>query len=669
MGTGCGHERPATGWGDTRTVKGWAAWLLAVGLSLTATAQAALRLELQEDGLTEAERSVSQQFLQEALDRLPPRFISEIDQTLSVRWRDGMPPEVYGRASQTSAQIELNASLLPLLVDGSAATDRTGRPHQTQRQELLATLLHELTHVYDRARLWSADERSLQQNCRRIVRQQGLAALPEGCIGQTDRRFTLSDDPALLDLAGWPQKSGGRGERETENYQQARSPDRYELTNAREFVAVNMEYFLLDPQYACRRPSLARYFSTHFSFEPFPQVTCSQQYPYLNAGSDFSQEPLARLDPERVYSVEYLLADANQEWASRWGHSMLRLVICAPGRPLGQDCRLDLDQHLVLSYRAFVGDVQLSSWSGLMGDYPSRLFVLPLDQVIEEYTKVELRGLLSVPLKLTREQISDLVIRAFEQHWNYDGRYYFISNNCAVETLKLLRSGSGDQRLQSLDNILPNGVLAILNSRGLADMSVLDDPQYALKWGYRFDSYRDRYQTMFEVLRKSLPITQTQVEDWLNLPAEQRRVWFAQASLRASAALLILEQAALRRHLLLVQDELKQRYMSKDASDAQVEKAGRVLQQVMEGSGFLSQPAQLLDQGYGLPLAEDWQHLQAQSQARQQELKQMSETLDEQIRQLVSPERMAELKATEENVTVINQHLRELHRASGGVTL
>src|SRR3546814_13852419 len=46
---------------------------------------------------------------------------------------------------------------------------------------------------------------------------------------------------------------------------------------------------------------------------------------------------------------------------SRWGHSMLRLVICAPDRPRGPDCRLDLDQHLVLSYRAFVGDVQLRS--------------------------------------------------------------------------------------------------------------------------------------------------------------------------------------------------------------------------------------------------------------------------------------------------------------------
>lgn len=128
-----------------------------------------------------------------------------------------------------------------------------------------------------------------------------------------------------------------------------------------------------------------------------------------------------------MYEIDYLLAEANQNLVSRWGHSMLRLVICAPGRPRGPDCRLDLDQHLVLSYRAFVGDVQLSSWDGLVGKYPSRLFVLPLAQVIDEYTKTELRGLASVPLKLTRQEINDTVEHAAEMHWSYDGNYFFIS--------------------------------------------------------------------------------------------------------------------------------------------------------------------------------------------------------------------------------------------------
>ncbi|ERI51213.1 hypothetical protein N878_23385, partial [Pseudomonas sp. EGD-AK9] len=451
--------------------------------------------------------------------------------------------------------------------------------------------------------------------------------------------------------------------------QVARSPDVYELSRPLEFVAVNLEYFLLDPGYACRRPSLARYFREHFAWAP-AQADCAGGHAYLNAGRDFARQPLGRLDPERVYAVDYLLAEANQQWMSRWGHSMLRLVVCAPGRPRGPDCRLDLDQHLVLSYRAFVGDLQLSSWDGLTGVYPSRLFVLPLEQVVEEYTKVELRSLASVPLKLSRDELEQLVARAVEQHWSYDGDYYFISNNCAVETLKLLRSGTAHPDLQALDSILPNGLLQLLAARGLADTAVLDDPREALRLGYRFDSFRERYQAMFAVLRQRLPIAQDNVEAWLEQPASARRDWFAEADLRASAALLLLEQAALRRQLLLAQDELKRRYLSgRAAGDPNLDKAGAALEQILAGSGFLSRPAELLDGGYGLPQAGEWHSLETQSRQRQQQLRQLSDELDAEVRKLLAPARLAELQANEANLVALGAHLRKLHQDSGGLQL
>src|SRR5690606_35260215 len=118
-----------------------------------------------------------------------------------------------------------------------------------------------------------------------------------------------------------------------------------------------------------------------------------------------AETPLLQLDPARVYAVDYLLAEGNDRFMSRWGHSMLRLVICAPDRAPGPDCRLDLQYHRVLSFRAFVDDVQISSWRGLTGSYPSRLFVLPLAQVVDEYTKVQLRGLQSIPLRLSPMEI------------------------------------------------------------------------------------------------------------------------------------------------------------------------------------------------------------------------------------------------------------------------
>ena len=652
-------------------MKALAAWLLAGGLLFfSATASAALELLIDDPGLTAAEHSATQALLEEATAALPPAFIAALDRTVHVSWTTHMPEDAYGQAGLVST-LELNRRLLPGLVDGSAATQKTGRPHGTVRAEMLATVLHELTHLYDRARLWPARDRALITRCRQQQAALGEVGLAQACRGQTERRFTLSDDPRLLDLAGWPQAVGRRGEREQANRQIARSPDLYETSSPKEFIAVNMEYFLLDPAYACRRPELYAYLKGHFGWAPASQANCPTALPFLNAGSDFARQPLGLIDPERVYEVDYLLAEANQNWVSRWGHSMLRLVICAPGRPRGPDCRLDLEYSLVLSFRAFVNDVQLSTWGGLNGAYPSRLFVLPLSQVIDEYTKTELRSLASVPLKLSRLEIQSLVRHAAEMHWSYDGNYYFLSNNCAVETLKLLRAGTQNPALQSMDSIVPNGLLSVLEARGLADGNVLKDKREALRRGYLFDSFRDRYQAMFTILKQQLPIPQNTVEEWLEQPAAARDAWFAKADLRTSAALLLLEQAGYRRQLLLAQEEVKQRYLgARDAGDQSVGNANETLQAILANSGFLSRPAELLgSEGYGLPQESEWKRLEQASGERQRQLQQLSVDLDKEVRALLTPERAAAIAASEANLKAIGQHLRDLHKASGGLIL
>ena len=647
------------------------AWLLAgIVLLLGNTAQADLQLRLKTTGLSPAQQQASQALLDEAMQALPPQFIQQLDRRIDVGWTDDMPVNAYGQASLVS-ELDLNRNLLDSLTDGSAASKKTYRPHGTVRREILATVLHELTHIYDRSRLWTGTERTLIQRCTRRNSSAGLVGMPDECRGQNDRRFTLSDDPRLLDLAGWQQYVGRRGEREQHNRQIARSPDIYETSSPKEFVAVNMEYFLLDPSYACRRPALYRYYQEHFGWAPAAKETCAKSFAFLNAGNDFARQPLGQVDPERVYAVDYLLAEANQNWVSRWGHSMLRLVICAPGRPRGPDCRLDLDQHLVLSYRAFVGDVQLSSWDGLVGKYPSRLFVLPLAQVIDEYTKTELRSLASIPLTLSRKEIEEVVEHAAEMHWSYDGNYFFLSNNCAVEGLKLLRSGTNNKQLVGLDSIMPNGLLEVLKGRGLADTSVLDDPREALRLGYRFDSFRDRYQAMFEVLKKHLPIKQENVEDWLAIKATERRQWIDQADLRTSAALLLLEQAAFRQQLVLAQDEVKQRYLgARELKNGGMDKANATLQQILANSGFLSRPAELLGTGgYGLPQPSEWQRLESESSLRQKQLQALTGDLDKEVRALLDPARAAEMAENEANLKQVGEHLRKLHKAAGGLEL
>src|SRR5690606_12420791 len=155
--------------------------------------------------------------------------------------------------------------------------------------------------------------------------------------------------------------------------QRLRTPDPYELEDAQEFVAVNLEYFLLDPEYGCRRPGLAAFFRDHFSWEPATVLPCASSLPYLSAELNAEDAALGWLDPKRIDQVHYLLVEPDDSSAGRWGHHMLRLVICDPGRAPRPECLLDLQHHPVLSYRAFVHDLQLSSWDGLTGVYPSRL--------------------------------------------------------------------------------------------------------------------------------------------------------------------------------------------------------------------------------------------------------------------------------------------------------
>jgi hypothetical protein len=256
-------------------------------------------------------------------------------------------------------------------------------------------------------------------------------------------------------------------------------------------------------------------------------------------------------------------------------------------------------------------------------------------------------------------------------HWSYDGNYFFLSNNCAVEELKLLRGGTNNAQLVALDNIMPNGLLEVLKGRGLADTSVLDDPREALRLGYRFDSFRDRYQAMFDVLKKHLPIKQDTVEEWLDLKAQERRQWFDQADLRTSAALLLLEQASFRRQLLLAQDEVKQRYLgARELKNGGMDKANETLRQILDSSGFLSRPAELLGTGgYGLPQPTESQHLEAETSLRQKKLQALSGDLDKEVRALLEPSRAAEMAANEANVKQIGEHLRKLHKASGGLEL
>ncbi|HDS1578310.1 TPA: DUF4105 domain-containing protein [Stenotrophomonas maltophilia] len=573
------------------------AWLL------IPSTYAAERLQLDPAGLDPAQQHLASQTLADVQALLPDGLLRALPAQVQVRWSSELPAEVHGRAF--AGRITLRRDLLEEGVPGARRARRSA-------------LVHELTHVADRGGAnWSRSAR-------------------------------------WRDLAGWQRKPWhlGRGD----NAFRDRSPDSYELKNPAEYLAVNAEHFVLDGEFACRRPALAQWYLAHFGAPPsLPQAHCAASLPLLQAGADEGAASLLQLDPARVYAVDYLFAEGSAQPMSRWGHSMLRLVVCRPGRVPGPDCRLDLEYHRVLSFRAFVGDVQISSWRGLTGGYPSRLFVLPLQQVVDEYTKVELRGLQSLPLQLQRDEIAGLLERTAQVHWSYDGRYYFVSNNCAVETAKLLQAGVPRLGQAGLAQLSPRGLKRRLARLHVLDPQVLADRSTAQAQGYYFASARDHYQQLFDVAAAQLDLPVGDVQRWLKLSAQQRAPWLLRGDLRASAGLLLLEQAAQRRAELRARDALKRRLLA--APDAAETRQLRAL--LEQGGQWLRPGALLQDAGYGLPLADEQALLADAVQSASAQAVPAWQALRVQLRQQLPLKQRNEMEAIDANLASLGAHLRE----------
>ncbi|WP_233210773.1 MULTISPECIES: DUF4105 domain-containing protein [unclassified Pseudoxanthomonas] len=568
----------------------------------------AFALRVDPTGLDAAQVASTQALVDDVLARLPRAWRDGLPPDLILGWRTDLPHDVQGR--RVGHRLWLDRALLD---DARVPAARKA-------------LVHELAHAYDRA-----------------------------------HRNVLSGDARLRELAGWQRSVFRVVGRRSRNDFTARSPDAYELMRPSEFVAVNLEHFVLDSSYACRRPALYRYFASHFGGSA-AAAECATGLPFLEADAARGHASLLALDPARVYEVDYLLAEGNTEAMSRWGHSMLRLVVCAPGRAPGPDCRLDLAHHRVLSFRAFVGDVQISSWRGLTGSYPSRVFLLPLDQVIEEYTKVELRGLQSVPLRLQREEVASLLERAAQLHWSYDGRYYFISNNCAVETWKLLHDGVPRLAGEPLASIMPTGLLRKLERAGIADRRVLEDGEQARRLGYYFEPMSARYDTLYSVARQALALPHPDAQVWLALSPTERAPWLSQADLKASAALLVLENAALRRQQLLLRDELKRRYLGRDVP-ADAAPAVQALKAWLGDTSFVSQPAELAPAGYGLPQSDERERIAVEAQVRVEKLRSEDAVLRKDLERWLPEDQREALRGIESNVDAIGARLRALAAA------
>lgn len=570
--------------------------VLAAALLLASGSGQALELALDPAGLDATAQQRARALLDRARERLPARWQAD-PRRLSLRFDPQLPADVAGRHRRGGLRLS------PQLLQAPA----TAAGHDLAQ----ATVLHEIAHAFDRG--------------------EG-----EG----------WSRQPAFRRLAGWDRRGA--------NPYALRSPDDYERHSPAEAFAVNLEWYLLDPQYRCRRPALAAWYRQQLGPAPLPDVDCAGALPLLVAGATAAQLELETLDPARVYAVDYLLADSGETAMSRFGHAMLRLVVCAPGREPGPQCRMDLAYHRVLSFRAFVNDVQISNWRGLTGAYPARLFVLPLDQVIDEYTRIELRDLQAWPLALSPAQICALLQLAARAHWSYDGRYRFIGNNCAVESGRLLDLALTPPR-RRLQATTPRGVLHRLQRAGLA---AAQRPSMRSGDGLYFASAREDYRQLLQGLQQEGWAPPLPLERWLDGSTRQRGELPPDLPLQPTAAWWVLETAALRRAELRALAQLK-RQLGSGAPELQAR-----LADWQRFSGVFDAPASLLpDGGYGIVQPDELAALERALARHGEEGQARWQALHETVGQALPPAQREELERTRQRVGWLAERMRRLAAA------
>ncbi|NUM89224.1 MAG: DUF4105 domain-containing protein [Bdellovibrionales bacterium] len=252
------------------------------------------------------------------------------------------------------------------------------------------------------------------------------------------------------------------------------------------------------------------------------------------------------LDPSRVWEVHYLFASRGASLMSRWGHSMFRIVQCAPHRAVpGPECLQDVAWHIVVGFRGYVESTMISYWGGLTGQYPSQLTIHSLSEVMEEYNRTEMRELVSLPLRIEAHQHDLLVKRLLEIFWSYRGSYKFLSNNCASEADQAIKGVlPEDHPYQDTAPLSPLGVYEELIRTGLIDPALLMPRSEAQAKGYLFPSQREHLERAWRIAGSP----GASLEDHLEHSAAlSRRERFAHLSQEERAASYLLEKAIQRR--------------------------------------------------------------------------------------------------------------------------
>ncbi len=435
-----------------------------------------------------------------------------------------------------------------------ATTQNSYTPYLTWHDLAMATVIHELAHRYDFMRLKTSAEKVSTELCYNrdeITDPIARLQLRRTCRKTiSENQYSLSSHSRFGILAGWSPSGILIRTNDNRNAHPMRSVDAYESTNRQEYFAVNFEHFVLDPNYACHRPRLDEFFRSHFNLPILKSKPCESTKLVAVQNKMGQTVSWREIDLSRIFQIHFLFATPGSALMSRWGHAMFRIVMCRPNQPVDKKCLLNQTEDLVLSYRARVDDTHLDFTKGIFGGYQSRGYIFPLTSIIREYTLEEERDLLSLPLKLSRNEIARFIDQIKTNQWEYRGDYTFLQQNCATESQWFLASVlENPAPLTKLNITTPLGLFESLKSLPFSDSTALENEALAEKSGLLMRSQKNLKLQQFETLKQyfgKIPLKQRKQAPFANLTEQGDYLTNTSPSSRSQVFDEVLTQALTR---------------------------------------------------------------------------------------------------------------------------
>lgn len=299
-------------------------------------------------------------------------------------------------------------------------------------------------------------------------------------------------------------------------------PDAFDSAQAA--YAAALTDFLLDPTFSCRHPVVSRYMQKRY-IPGEPTSNCTSDVPF-NVLSRHGEPRLTQIDPRRVRAIHLLFAGASRTLASRFGHVSLRLVVCPSVNSTDAECDINLEQHVVLGYRAHIDEMTLSLRKSITGGYEAHFYASSFLDVYQEYAIDEFRDIESLPLKVEEARRQAMVRELAELHFRVAIPYRYMTKNCATllqNTLRMIWPELVNDKSAQWFYLRPDSFFNAMKKLSLTDSQALSDPASAESGGYFFPSTKPYYERAASIV--SVATSQpafTDLQGFLQIDPRQR---------------------------------------------------------------------------------------------------------------------------------------------------